>query len=116
MRQVESVLVVDDDPVFRERLVAFLEEILPDRNIVAVADGNAALTEALELRPRYVLLDVAMPGPSGLRVANALAQALPATRIVILSGGEQVDDDLPAEARFMRKDEAMEEGLRELFS
>jgi DNA-binding NarL/FixJ family response regulator len=54
-----------------------------------------------------------MPGPDGLRVANALAQALPSTHIVILSGADE-PADLPAGAGFVRKDEAMEDRLREL--
>ncbi len=111
------MLVVDDDPAFSDRLVAFLEELLPGREIVAVRDGNAALTRALDLRPHYVLLDVAMPGPSGLRVASALAQALPSTRIVILSGAEELAPaDLPAGASYVRKDDAMESRLRELLA
>ena len=114
---MDSVLVVDDDPAFCEQLVAFLEELLPDSRIVTVGDGNAALTQALELRPRRVLLDVSMPGPNGVRVATALAQALPATQIVLLSGTEDVPErDLPPGAGFVRKDEAMESRLRELLA
>jgi two-component system, LytTR family, response regulator AlgR len=112
---VESILVVDDDQAFCERIVAFLEDLLPDREIVAVNDGNAAVTRALDLRPRHVLLDVAMPGPNGLRVANALTQALPSTRIVILSGSDEFSAaDAPAGTSYVRKDDGMEERLREL--
>ena len=114
---MESVLVVDDDSAFRERIVAFLEELLPGREIVAVSDGNAAVTRALELRPQHVLLDVAMPGPDGLRVANALAQALPSTQIVMLSGSDAFSaDDVPPGTSCVRKDGAMEERLRELLA
>lgn len=114
---MNCVLVVDDDPAFCERLVAFLEGLLPGREIVAVGDGNAALTSALDLRPTHVILDVAMPGPSGLRVASALAQALPSTGIVILSGRDDVSaDDAPAGTTFVRKDESMEARLRELLA
>lgn len=111
---MDPVLVVDDDPAFCERIVAFLEELLPDREIVTEGDGNAALTRALDLRPRDVLLDVAMPGPSGLRVANALVQALPSTRVVLMSGSEHVD--VPEGTTYVRKDERMEERLRELLA
>lgn len=112
------MLVVDDDPAFCERIVAFLEGLLPQSQIEAVADGNAAMTRALDLRPRHVLLDVAMPGPNGLRVANALAQALPSTHIVILSGSDDVaDDDIPSGIEFLRKDEdGLEDRLRELLA
>jgi CheY-like chemotaxis protein len=117
LRQVDSVLVVDDDPAFCERIVSFLEGLLPQSRIEAVGDGNAALTSALDLRPRHVILDVAMPGPNGLRVANALAQALPSTHIVILSGSEDVaHDDIPPGIAFVRKDDGLEDRLRELLA
>jgi CheY-like chemotaxis protein len=111
---VESVLVVDDDPAFCERIVAFLQELLPGHEIVTVGDGNAALTNALELRPRYVLLDVSMPGPNGLRVASALTQALPSTVVVILSGSEEAY--APSGTTYVRKDERMEDALRALLA
>jgi CheY-like chemotaxis protein len=114
---MDSVLVVDDDPAFCQRIVAFLQELLPGREVVTVGDGNAALTHALELRPRYVLLDVSMPGPNGLRVANALIQALPSTEVVILSGSEEASaSDAPAGTTYVRKDERMEETLRALLA
>jgi CheY-like chemotaxis protein len=110
---MSAVLVVDDDAAFRERIVAFLEELLPGTEIVAVGDGNTAVTRALELRPRHVVLDVAMPGPSGYRVATAVGQALPTTQIVILSGAEGVDEEsVPAGTVYVRKDGAMEDSLR----
>jgi CheY-like chemotaxis protein len=114
---MDSVLVVDDDPAFLERIVAFLEGVFPDREIVAVGDGNSALTRALDLRPRDVLLDVSMPGPNGLRVANALTQALPSTRIVILSGSDEASSaDAPEGTTYVRKDDGMEDRLRELLA
>jgi CheY-like chemotaxis protein len=113
---MDAVLVVDDDPAFSERVVAFLRELVPEREIVAVGDGNAALTRALDLRPGYALLDVSMPGPDGLRVANALAQALPATRIAILSGELPDAAAIPAGAVFVRKDERLEDALRALMA
>lgn len=114
---MDSVLVVDDDPAFCERIVALLEELLPGSRIEAVGDGNAALTRALDVRPRHVLLDVAMPGPNGLRVANALAQALPSTNIVILSGTDDVaTGDIPAGVDYVRKDDGLEDRLRELLA
>lgn len=114
---MDAVLVVDDDPAFCERIVAFLEDALPGREIVAVGDGNSAMTRALELRPRYVVLDVAMPGPSGFRVATALAQALPSTRVVILTGSDEVDESaVPAGAAYVRKDGEMEARLRTLLA
>jgi CheY-like chemotaxis protein len=110
---VESVLVVDDDAAFRDSIVSFLTALLPGAEIVAASDGNEAFTDALRLRPSYVLLDVTMPGPNGLNVANAIAQALPTTHIVILSGTDDVDlDSLPEAAGFIRKGAGMKDALR----
>jgi hypothetical protein len=54
-----------------------------------------------------------MPGPSGLRAATAIAQALPQTRIVILSGADCVDaDSVPGDALYVRKGDGMEDELR----
>ena len=82
-----------------------------------MGDGNAALKHALELRPRHVILDVSMPGPNGLRVANALSQALPSTEIVIVSGSEEASAaDAPEGTTYVRKDERMEDTLRALLT
>jgi len=113
---VPSVLLVDDDRAFRDSLLAYLRELLPDGTVCAVADGNAGFARALELRPSHVLLDHVMPGPNGAEVAHALTQALPATRVVMLSGADDVDAALfPADVVLIRKDERLHERLAELF-
>lgn len=50
------------------------------------ADGEEALRLARELRPDLLLVDIQMPGPDGLQVAEELNQELPETRIVVLTG------------------------------
>ncbi len=68
-----DVLVVDDEPLARQRLVRMLAE-LPDYSCVAEA-GNAAeaLAQVQALDPDIVLLDIAMPGEDGLAAARRLA-------------------------------------------
>ena len=67
-----SVLVVDDEPLAAERLCALLAE-MPDCAVAGVA-GNAeqAWQLAQRLAPEVVLLDIAMPGESGLELADRL--------------------------------------------
>ncbi len=71
-----SVLVVDDEPLAAERLCALLAE-LPDCVVAGVA-GNAEQAWQLtqRLAPDVLLLDIAMPGESGLALAKRLG-ALP---------------------------------------
>jgi DNA-binding NarL/FixJ family response regulator len=113
LRRVSTVLVVDDDHAFLDYVVGFLSAAFPDESIVGAADGNTGFTQALELKPRAVVLDVLMPGPNGLSVGTAVAQALPHTRIVIMTGGEGIDEgSLPDDAVYVRKGEGMEDALR----
>jgi DNA-binding NarL/FixJ family response regulator len=110
------VLVVDDDLAFRESLLEYLRELLPDGTVCAVADGNTGFARALEVKPTHVLLDHVMPGPNGLEVAHALAQALPATRVVMLSGADDVDAaSLPPGVELIRKDQHLRTRLESLF-
>lgn len=77
-----SVLVVDDEPLAAERLCALLAE-MPDCALAGVA-GNAGQAWQLAQRqaPDVVLLDIAMPGESGLELADRLA-ALPKPPAVV---------------------------------
>lgn len=78
------ILIADDSEVVRRGV----------RNILAptsweicgeARDGPDAIQKATELLPDLVLLDISMPGLSGLDVARLLREKLPATTILIMS-------------------------------
>lgn len=79
-----SILVVDDDERFRSRLARALK----DRGLQVreAADGEEALALAREDSPEYALVDLRMPGASGLSVVRELHEIDPGTRIVVLTG------------------------------
>lgn len=79
-----TILLVDDDEVFRERL----GRALRDRGYeVRMADGyESALGAAAADSPEYAVVDLRMDGRSGLEVVRDLAQLDPSTRIVVLTG------------------------------
>ena len=80
-----TVLVVDDTPTLRMLTKLTLDE--SGFEVVGEAgDGLAALNLAKQLRPDLVLLDLAMPVMDGLEALPLLRQALPATKVVIVSG------------------------------
>jgi DNA-binding NarL/FixJ family response regulator len=80
-----SVFVADDHAIVRDGLVALLRA-QPGLAIVGTAsNGSEAVAKVLETRPRIVILDISMPGLSGIEVARQIAAALPETRIVMLS-------------------------------
>jgi DNA-binding response OmpR family regulator len=66
------VLVVDDDPVILQLLKVNLE--LEGYRVVTAADGESALASARQQPPDAVVLDVMMPGLSGLDVAIRLRE------------------------------------------
>jgi signal transduction histidine kinase/DNA-binding LacI/PurR family transcriptional regulator/AraC-like DNA-binding protein/CheY-like chemotaxis protein len=63
-------LIADDDPEARAALRAMLERLHPGEPISEAADGEDAWSLACEARPRLAILDVAMPGLSGLDLAE----------------------------------------------
>ena len=70
-----NVLIVDDEPLARERLIRLLSEIEGCRVLQPCAsNGEEALTLIDSLKPDVVLLDIRMPGPDGLQVAARLCE------------------------------------------
>jgi two-component system, NarL family, response regulator NreC len=79
------VLVVDDHAVVRSGLRRVLDAE-PDIETVGQApNGERAVFEAIENRPDVVLMDVVMPGKSGIEATPAVLQAVPSTRVLVLS-------------------------------
>ena len=86
----ETVLIVDDHPLTRDALGALL-----GRNgfsvLGAAADGEEAIELARGLQPKLVLLDLSMPGLSGLEALPRIRDAAPGCEVVVLtaSGTEE---------------------------
>ena len=79
------VLVVDDHAIVRSGLRRVLDAE-PDIETVSEAENaERAVFEAMEHRPDIVLMDVVMPGKSGIEGLAALLQAVPSAQVLILS-------------------------------
>ena len=96
------VLVVDDHAVVRAGLRRVLDAE-PDIETVGEApNAERAVYEAIETRPDVVLMDVVMPGKSGIEATPSILQAVPTARVLVLS----MQDD----PRYVR--EAFDAGAR----
>lgn len=73
-----TALIAEDEPLLAAHLRQELGRLWPELQVVAqVGDGEAALRQALTLRPQVCFLDIRMPGLSGLEAAEALAEDWP---------------------------------------
>ena len=82
-----SVLLVDDSAVFLGAARRFLQEHCAEEvNVVGTASGgDRAIVQAEALRPQVVVLDLRMPGMTGLEVIPRLRTLLPVVRIIRLT-------------------------------
>jgi DNA-binding NarL/FixJ family response regulator len=79
------ILLADDHPIVRDGLRAVLEAH-PDLRVVGEADdGSAVLPLVEQLRPDVLVLDLIMPGTSGLELTRQVRRTAPRTGVVILS-------------------------------
>jgi two-component system, LytTR family, response regulator AlgR len=83
------VLVVDDEPLARERLSNLVEELHGVELAGVAASGEEALILAGRLRPEVVLLDVRMPGMDGLEAAHHLARMPEPPAVIFTTAYEQ---------------------------
>ena len=84
-----SVLVVDDEPSFIEALKVGLRR--EGFEVRTAADGRAALAEINESEPDLVLLDVMLPGMSGLDVCREIRKTSRVPLIMVTARGEEID-------------------------
>ena len=79
-----QVMIVDDHALVRSAIRHALTS--PEVEVVGESpSAEAAFEAALELRPDILLLDIGLPGMSGVQLVRELAPRLPATRIIMLT-------------------------------
>ena len=84
MNTNETILVVDDDDVLRQRL----ERAFTKRGftVYTASDFDSAIVQAQTHKPTKAVLDLKMPGKSGLELLEEVRKISPETQVVILTG------------------------------
>lgn len=89
-----EVFVVDDDPTARDALAALL--MAAGFRVTLFADGASVLNEARTSTPACILLDLYMPGGSGLDILARLDAKRYAAPVIVVSGRSDVPDVVEA--------------------
>ena len=87
-----TVVIADDEPSLRILVLATIGT--DDYNVVEACDGDEAWSLIREHRPSLVILDVQMPGRTGLEILRAIKSDpnLTATRVILLTASAQEAD------------------------
>jgi DNA-binding NarL/FixJ family response regulator len=84
-KAVYKIFIADDHPVVRHGLRRILESQTDPDVCSEAATGLEAIEQAKSCKPNLVVLDVTIPGMSGLEAAREIHESLPETGILILS-------------------------------
>lgn len=96
MSQAKKIVLVDDHAVVRQGIRNYLE-LEPGFIVVGEADdGESAIHVATHYQPDVMLVDLVMPGMSGVEVTARVRQVSPATRIIILTSFHEDSYVIPA--------------------
>ncbi|MCU1245018.1 MAG: sensory transduction histidine kinase [Acidobacteria bacterium] len=91
------ILLADDHPGVRRGIRSLLEAEPQWEICFEAASGQEALEQARLLKPDIVLLDMGMPGMSGLEAARQILEEMPHTRVLLLSTDQS--EELTEESR-----------------
>lgn len=86
------ILLIDDHTLFRSGVRALLARTDDFEVVDDAADGIEGIKRAKQHKPDVVLLDLNMPGLSGIETLQLLQQDLPGTAVIMLTVSEDVDE------------------------
>jgi DNA-binding NarL/FixJ family response regulator len=90
------VVIADDHTIFRKGLRSVLEAEMGFTVVGEAADGEQAVELCRDLQPHVLLLDLAMPGQSGMDALAELATSPSPVRTILLTAGIQKDEIVKA--------------------
>lgn len=115
-----TVLLVDDHPSVRKGLRAFLDTQSDFHVVDEASSGEEAVDLVPRLVPDIVVLDMVMPGMTGIEATSRIKKISPRTQVVILTSASRCEYRLPAlkagATSYLVKDIKMERLANELRS
>jgi NarL family two-component system response regulator LiaR len=90
------VLIVDDQAIVRKGIRALLAEVEYIQVVGEAGDGQEAVTQAKDLNPDVVLMDLVMPGVDGIEATRRITDRQEGARILVLTSFASDDKVFPA--------------------
>jgi DNA-binding NarL/FixJ family response regulator len=114
--EIVRVMVVDDHDLFRAGLRRLLEDEAGFQVIADAGRGDEAVRRAAELRPDVVVMDINMPGMSGIEATRSILDAAPGSAVLMLTvsvvDDEVLDAVLAGASGYLLKDATLPEIIR----
>ena len=86
-----KLLIVDDEPIEREGMQAILQKAFPEIAIHQAKNGKLAITLAESLQPDLILMDIMMPGMTGLEAIEKIKAKHPTIKFVMVTAFDMFD-------------------------
>lgn len=88
---MKRLLIVDDEQVVREGLQAIISKSFPEIEIEDAKNGTIALNKAVSFKPDLVLMDIKMPGMSGLETIQKMSEINPTIKFIMITAYAEFD-------------------------
>jgi len=84
-KKVSRILIVEDNPTFRQTLRRLLDTRFPFLTCEEAGEGKEALTKVNKFLPELIFMDIKLPGESGLELTKKIKSSHPEIIIIILT-------------------------------
>jgi len=87
-----TMIIADDQLLFREMLKDMLAKDEEIEIVASCSNGIEAVASAIKYRPNVILLDISMPNKSGVEALREIKEALPETKVAMLTTFEDAEN------------------------
>lgn len=88
---MSNILIVEDNPHFRKTLKVILSSRFPDVHFAEAESGESALKTVESQKQDLVLVDINLPGITGIEVARKIKEHQGECRVIVLTGNDTAE-------------------------
>ncbi|MET0377759.1 MAG: response regulator transcription factor [Spongiibacteraceae bacterium] len=88
LRAPATILIVDDHPAIRDAVMALLDGVFPECQLLVAESAEVALALCATATPDVVIMDISLPGMNGIEATQHIRIQFPTTRVVMHSNSD----------------------------